>query len=193
MVLPGCSTSQRGEAVEAEQMLAKILTSPADAAERQAAIDIPVSGTSSDKASVLSKSERAYTMHQRINLTIIQTFNTRVRACLLAVAPQCYAKVLKANDWGHAGQWPGARKYRKGSAARLRTVGSSGLRSQEISMLISAFRPLQVINLCQRAGAGSCMRPGAATGGSVTRIPCRVWPGTSIALPVCLQACSHVF
>ena len=46
---PSCSTSQRQDAVEAEQMLRNILTSPADAAERHAPVDTPASGTMPDK------------------------------------------------------------------------------------------------------------------------------------------------
>ena len=54
------------------------------------------------------------------------------------------------------------------------------------------FRPLQRVNPCQRAAPGSCMRLGGATSNSLMRIHCRAWPGTSTALPACLQACSYI-
>ena len=59
-------------------------------------------------------------------------------------------------------------------------------------MLMMTLRPLQSTPPTLRAGAGICMRLGGATGGSPTRTPCRAQPGTSIAQPACLQACSHI-
>ena len=57
MVPPSCSTSQREDAVEAEQMLRYILTSPADAAERHAPVDTSASGTMPDRLLVSHRIE----------------------------------------------------------------------------------------------------------------------------------------
>ena len=59
-------------------------------------------------------------------------------------------------------------------------------------LMMTALRPLQSTLLTLRAGAGICMRLGGDTSGSPTWTPCKARPGTSIAQPACLQACSHI-
>ena len=86
MVPPSCSTSQRQDAVAAEQMLRDILTSPADAAERHAPVDAPASDTIR-RCSCPLQSECDYTLHQRTVTISIQAFKTTAMVCLSAVVP----------------------------------------------------------------------------------------------------------
>ena len=76
---PSCSTSQRQDAIEAEQMLRGILTSPADAAERHAPVDSPGSGIMPEKMIV----------------------SQRIRACLYAATAYWHYQHSGLQDRSH--------------------------------------------------------------------------------------------
>ena len=86
MVPPSCSTSQRQDAVAAEQMLRDMLTSPAEAAERHAPVDAPASDTIR-RCLCPIQSECAYALHQHTETISIQAFKTTATVCLSAVVP----------------------------------------------------------------------------------------------------------